>query len=94
MEDLLTDIKELQFALQTLLKKYNALKKENEHLKQLNNEIKNQLSEKEKLIETSEGKLATTNFTTSRNEEGKQLLQEKIEAYLKDIEKCLTLLNT
>jgi len=92
MEDLLNDIKELQLALQTLVKRHNFLKRENEHLKELNAEIKSQLLEKEKLIETSQEKLATTNFI-EYNEESKQLLQEKIDAYLKDIEKCLTLLN-
>jgi hypothetical protein len=93
MEDLLTDIKELQSTLQTLLKKYNSLKRENEHLKKLNDELRNQLSEKEKLIEASEEKLATTNFI-EYNEESKHLLHEKIDIYLRDIEKCLTLLNT
>ena len=92
MEDLLNDIKDLQLALQALVKKYNSLKRENEHLKELNAEIQNQLLEKEKLIETSEEKLATTNFI-EYNEESKQLLQDKIDVYLKDIEKCLTLLN-
>ncbi|MEO8710521.1 MAG: hypothetical protein ABI405_00290 [Parafilimonas sp.] len=93
MENLHDNIKELQLSLQTLLKKYNALKKENDHLKKINDEINKQLSEKEKLIETSEEKLATNNITSFYNAEDKQILQSKIDIYLKDIEKCLALLN-
>jgi hypothetical protein len=93
MENLLNDIKELQLSLQTLLKKYITLKKQNDHLKKINDEINKQLSEKEKLIENSEERLATSNINSFYNAEDKQLLQSKINIYLKDIEKCLALLN-
>ena len=93
MEELYADLKELQLVLQTLLKKYNTLKKEHEYLKKLNAEISNQLSEKQKLMEASEERLATNNITTLYNKEDKQLLQSKIDVYLRDIEKCLALLN-
>ena len=93
MEELYSDLKELQLVLQTLLKKYTSLKKENENLKKQNVQINGQLFEKQKLIEVSEERLATTGITTLYNEGEKQLLQSKIDLYLKEIEKCLALLN-
>ena len=93
MEELYADLKELQLVLQALLKKYNSLKKEHEYLQKLNAEISKQLSEKQKLMEASEERLATNNITTLYDKEDKQLLQSKIDVYLRDIEKCLTLLK-
>ena len=93
MEELYSDLKELQTTLQTLLKKYNNLKKENESLREEIAGINERLSEKQKLIEVSEEKLASTGITAIYNEEEKQLLRSKIDLYLKEIEKCLALLN-
>ena len=93
MEELYSDLKELQVVLQTLLKKYNNLKKENEFLREEIAGINDQLLEKQKLIDVSEERLATTGITTLYNEGEKQLLQSKIDLYLKEIEKCLALLN-
>lgn len=93
MEDLHIALKELQSSLQHLLKKYNALKVENEQLKNANAEILKQLQLKDNEINTSEEKLATTNISNLYNSEEKELLQKKIGTYLKDIEKCLALLN-
>ena len=93
MEELYSDLKELQLVLQTLLKKYNSLKKENESLREEIAGINDRLSEKQKLIEVSEEKLASTGITAIYNEEEKQLLRSKIDLYLKEIEKCLALLN-
>ncbi|HEX5155279.1 MAG TPA: hypothetical protein VFW07_27750 [Parafilimonas sp.] len=93
MEELYSDLKELQVALQTLLKKHNNLKKENELLKKEIAGINDRLLEKQKLIDVSEERLATTGIITLYNEEEKRLLQSKIDLYLKEIEKCLALLN-
>ena len=93
MQDLNAGLKELQLALQTLLKKYTNLKKENEVLKQANIETNKMLLEKENSMKSAEEKIATTNITEMFNEEEKRLLQVKIDRYLKDIEKCLSLLN-
>ena len=68
MEELYSDLKELQTALQTLLKKYNNLKKENESLKNEIAGINDQLLEKQKLVEMSEERLATTGITALYNE--------------------------
>ncbi len=93
MEDFNADLKDLQFALQTLLKKYNHLKKENEHLKKTNDELTKLILEKDNLINAAEEKRITNNISGLYNLEEKELLQSKIDLYLKDIEKCLALLN-
>ena len=93
MEDLHATIKNLQLTTQALLKKYNNLKKENEFLAKENDAIKKLLSEKEQIINVSQERSATNNITAGYNSEEKELLRTKIEIYLKDIEKCLGLLN-
>ncbi|MEP6683786.1 MAG: hypothetical protein ABJA35_11020 [Parafilimonas sp.] len=93
MEDLHACLKDLQLLLQTLLKKYNHLRKENEDLKKEIENLNKLLTEKRNLINMAEEKIATNNINTFFNSEEKQLLQSKIDIYLKDIEKCLALLN-
>lgn len=93
MEDLHAALKDLQSSLQNLLKKYNNLKADNEQLSNANAALKKNLSEKENLIYSSEEKMAANNLGTIYSEEEKELLQAKINLYLKDIEKCLNLLN-
>lgn len=93
MKDLQTDIKELQLAIQTLLKSYANLKKENVQLKKLNEELQAHLAEKGKLVEDAEQKLAAGHVNELYGPGDKELLQAKIDVYLKDIEKCLDLLN-
>ena len=93
MEDLRATLKNLQLTVQTLLKKYNQLKKENENLKNLNEEITLKLSEKNKLINAAEERIAVNTINTVFDTDEKQILQSKIDAYLKEIEKCLDLLN-
>jgi len=88
MEDLHAVLKELQSSLQSLLKKYNSLKKENEHLKKVNAEFNKLLAEKNNLIKASEEKLTVHNVGILYNLEEKELLQLKINAYLKDIDMC------
>lgn len=93
MEDVHAGLKDLQLLLQTLLKKYHHLRKENEDLKKEIENLNKLLTEKRNLINMAEEKIATNNISTFFNSEEKQLLQSKIDIYLKDIEKCLALLN-
>jgi len=94
MEYLHAELKDLQLGLQTLLKNYNSLKKENEQLLRHNNEINKRLSEKEKIIEVSEEKLAVNTISILYGAEEKRLLQSKIDQYIQAIEKCLSMLNS
>ena len=93
MEELHASFKNLQLAVQALLKKTSALKKENEQLKKENQSINALLLEREKLISSTEEKIITNNISNLYTDDDKQALQSKIDIYLKDIEKCLALLN-
>ncbi len=93
MEDLHASLKDIQLALQGLLKKMNSLKKENEQLKKENEEMSKLISENEEQLSLTRQKIITNNISSSYNGEEKQILQSKIDGYLKDIEKCLSLLN-
>jgi predicted nucleic acid-binding Zn-ribbon protein len=93
MEDLHAGLKDLQLLLQTLLKKYTHLKKENEELKKEIENLNELLIEKRNLINKAEEKITANNISTHFDSEEKKLLQSKIDIYLKDIEKCLALLN-
>ena len=89
MEDLSIEVKKLQGAVQTLVKQYKHLQKENQLLKTENEVFKKNLLQNETLLQ----KQTVQNLALLHNDDEKKILQEKIDCYLKDIEKCLSLLN-
>jgi regulator of replication initiation timing len=93
MNDLHADIKDLQENVQVLLKEYADLKTENEHLKQQNVQIEKELAEKENSIEQLQEKFMTNQLAELYDIDDRKILKAKIDVYLKDIEKCLSLLN-
>ena len=93
MEDLNNEIKKLQEMLYVLVKRYKQLQKENEHLKSQNEEFKKHLSQKDILIQDVQQKSVAANIAMLHNSDEKKILQHRIDLYLKDIEKCLSLLN-
>ena len=93
MEELNAQIKELHQLLQALIKRFSNLQKENEHLKQLNKELNAALSEQESAVRFTQEKIAAKNLASIYNDEDKKFLQQTIDLYLRDIEKCLSLLN-
>jgi len=93
MDDLYANIKDLQDSVQLLLKNYADVKKENEQVKQQNLHVKKELAEREKSIELLQQKFISTQIAGLQNSEDKKILKAKIDVYLKDIEKCLSLLN-
>jgi cell division septum initiation protein DivIVA len=94
MDDLFVNIKELQETVQTLLKEYADVKKENEQLKQQIIYVKQEVAEKEKSIESMQQKFVSNQIAGLYDTEDKKILKARIDVYLKDIEKCLSLLNT
>ncbi len=94
MDDLHADIKELQENIQMLLKEFADVKKQNEHLKQQVTQTKKELTEKDKSIELLQQKFVSNRISELYDTEDKKILKAKIDVYLKDIEKCLSLLNT
>jgi cell division septum initiation protein DivIVA len=93
MEDLNTEIKRLQEMLHVLIKRYKQLQKENEHLKKQNEEFKKHLLQKDILVQDAQQKSTAVNIASLHNNDEKKILQHRIDLYLKDIEKCLSLLN-
>lgn len=93
MENLDTQIKKLQEIINVLLKRYKQLQKENEHLKNINEELSRHLNQKDTLLQKHQQKQTAENLVLLHDDDEKKILQQKINLYLKDIEKCLSLLN-
>ena len=93
MEELNIQIKDLSLLLLALLRKYNSLQKENENLKQLNQELSMNLLEKEDTVQSAQQKIDAKALASIYDEDEKKLLQQRIDVYLRDIDKCLSLLN-
>ena len=88
------DIKRVYNKLQQLLKQYLLLQKENEKLKQevkqLQENNEQQLEQIEQLqIQVSLLKAASSHL----NETDKKVFERKINQYIKDIDKCITMLS-
>ena len=93
MEDLNAEIKKLQEMLHVLVKRYKQLQKENEHLKNGIEELKKRLFQKDVAIQGAQEKSTAANIALLHNSDEKKVLQHTIDLYLKDIDKCLSLLN-
>ncbi|MCX6336895.1 MAG: hypothetical protein NT153_06340 [Bacteroidetes bacterium] len=95
MVELSEQLKAIQEKLQILLKQQMVLQKENQKLKK---EVDKLLSEKDQKEVQLQGlvqqiqtvKLGAANWSSTE----KALMEKRIDGYLKDIEKCLLLLNT
>ena len=95
MVDLDLQIKSIQDKLQQLLKQQSILQKENQRLKKDLEKVGSQNLEKQAVVQSLQqkmdlAKLGTENLT----EEEKKALSKRIDGYLKEIDKCLALLNT
>ena len=95
MVDLDLQIKSIQDKLQQLLKQQSILQKENQRLKKDLEKVGSQNLEKQAVVQSLQeqmdvAKLGTENLTA----EEKKALSKRIDGYLKEIDKCLALLNT
>lgn len=93
-EQLDIQFKSIQQKLLLLVKEYQSLKKENTRLKsedeELQQRVTSQSTELEKLQQQTElSKIKSTIF----NETDKAEIEKRINAYLKEIDKCISLLN-
>ena len=95
MVDLDLQIKNIQDKLQLLLKQQSVLAKENQRLKKELDKAVSLLEEKEQLIQNLHQKLDTLKLGSGNLDASeKQALGKRIDIYLKEIDKCLALLNT
>lgn len=84
----------VQEKLQLLLKQHNRLKRENEQLRQLLQEQKEQQGLSLQLIEQLEQQVTILKYaTTEMNEIDKKEFERKINQFLKEIDKCIAFLG-
>lgn len=90
-----TALKNLEDKLEQLLKKYQGLQKENMRLKAKLQETDTALARANKDKEALQLKIdaGAIGSVRSMDEQQRALLQTRIDQYLKDIDKCLTLLD-
>ncbi len=94
MSQLNEHITELQEKLQTLLKAYRQVQKENQRLETELNNMKQLQASNNAALSVLEQKLAAARMSTGNwDPEEKLKLQKKIDTYLKEIDKCLALLH-
>ncbi|MDE3251618.1 MAG: hypothetical protein KGO92_02355 [Bacteroidota bacterium] len=95
MVDLSIQIKSIQDKVQQLLKQQTLLQKENQRLKKEQEKLIVQNEEKQAQILALQQQLDALKLGSgSLNETEKHALGKRIDVYLKEIDKCLALLNT
>jgi regulator of replication initiation timing len=94
MEALSVQIKAIQEKLQVLLKQQQLLQKENQKLKKDLEKMQTEKLQKESDLQGLIQQLETVKIGGAQWSSSEKLLMEKrIDGYLKEIEKCLSLLN-
>ena len=84
----------VQEKLQLLLKQHNRLKRENEQLRQLLQEQKEQQSLSMQVIEQLEQQVAIMKLAIGdMNDPDKKEFEKKINQYVKEIDKCIAFLS-
>ena len=95
MVDLDLQIKSIQDKLQQLLKQQAMLQKENQRLKKELEKATLLTVEKQELMQTLQQQMDVAKLGSGNlNEAEKNALGKRIDTYLKEIDKCLALLNT
>jgi hypothetical protein len=94
MTDINNHINQLQEKLQLLIKEYKQLQKDNKKLQKDLTVLEKDQTAKNILLQQLEQKVTAVQITGGHWEDSeKQALQKKIDAYLKEIDKCLALLH-
>ena len=95
MVDLDLQIKNIQDKLQQLLRQQNLLQKENQKLKKDLEKAVAVNEEKEQTFQAIQQQMDVLKLGSgSLNEKERNALGKRIDVYLKEIDKCLSLLNT
>ena len=94
MADLDEHIKRITDKLQRFLKKYALLQKDNDKLKNELTAIKIREKEKEDQLKLLSLRIEVLKASRGEmNEEDKRSFEKKINQYLKEVDKCISLLN-
>jgi uncharacterized protein (DUF3084 family) len=88
------DIKRVYHKLQQLLKQYMLLQKENEKLKEEVKELRENKEQQLEQIDQLQMKVGVLKAAASQMDEAdKKVFERKISQYIKDIDKCITMLS-
>ena len=94
MSEITDHINHIQTKLQQLLKRYDIMLLENKKQQQVINLLQlEQLQSKEKLEEIKQQNLLLKASVTTMDEGDKKELEQKINQYIKNIDKCISLLS-
>jgi chromosome segregation ATPase len=94
MSNLEQHIKSVNAKLQQLLKNYAVLQKENETLKQNNKELTEKGKAHQETIDELQQKLSILKASTGQMTDAeKKDFEKRVSTYIKDIDKCITILN-
>lgn len=94
MPDLNEHISRISEKIQLLLKQHTHLQKENEKLKTELVELRNRAKDNDGLIEQLQLRIDVLKASKSHlSDEEKKSYEKKINLYLKEIDKCIALLN-
>ncbi len=95
MVDLDLHIKTVQDKLQLLLKSHQALVRENQRLQKELEKSQQQVASRDEHVHALQQQVDALKLGSSaQSPEEKVLLEKRINGYLKEIDKCLALLNT
>ncbi len=94
MSEAINHINLIHTKLQQLLKQYELLQKENAAHAQLINDLQHQLKEqKDKMDSLQQHNLILKASVTNMDTAEKKVLEQKIQQYIKNIDKCISLLS-
>jgi hypothetical protein len=94
MEELELQLVNLQNKLQLLLKQSQHLIKENISLKNEKELLVDELNKKDEAIKKMQQQIDALKFNNTMDEDEKKHLEKRIDEYLREIDKCLSILNT
>ena len=95
MVDIDLQIKSIQDKLQQLLKQQALLQKENTRLKRDLEKANSSAEEKQQSLQSLQQQIDVAKLSSGNlNDAEKNALSKRIDTYLKEIDKCLALLNT
>jgi len=94
MEELELQLANLQNKLQLLLKQSQHLIKENISLKNEKELLVGELNKKDEAIKKMQQQIDALKFNNTMDEDEKKHLEKRIDEYLREIDKCLSILNT
>ena len=94
MEELELQLTNLQNKLQLLLKQSQHLIKENINLKNEKEQLVEALNKKDEAMQKMQQQIDALKFNNVMDEDEKKHLEKRIDEYLREIDKCLSILNT